>query len=117
MTIKSEIASAHFIPGYPGKCKDLHGHTWKVEVFIKSETLDELGMVADFAVVKQKLKDYLMELDHKCLNDLAYFKTVPPTTENIARYIYQGFSRIITPLKLLKVRVWESEQSSIIYYE
>lgn len=117
LAIKGEIASAHFIPGYPGKCKDLHGHTWKIEVYIQHETLDKLGMVADFAELKKQLKEYLGELDHKYLNELPFFKDIPPTTENIAKHIYHNFSRVITPLKLAKVRVWESEQASVIYYE
>ena len=117
LTIKGDIASAHFLRGYPGKCKDLHGHTWKVEVFLAKEKLNELGMVEDFTVLKKNFKAFLERLDHKCLNDLEYFKDVNPTTENIAKYIYEHFADEAAPLKLVRVQVWESDMASAIYYE
>ncbi|MCA9402628.1 MAG: 6-carboxytetrahydropterin synthase QueD [Candidatus Omnitrophica bacterium] len=110
------MASAHFLRGYPGKCKDMHGHTWKVEVFLAANELNELGMVEDFAILKRKFKDYLAELDHKCLNDLAYFQAVNPTAENIAKYIYEGFAPLVAPLALKRVQIWESDMASAIYY-
>ena len=115
--IKDHIASAHFLPGYDGMCKNLHGHTWKIEVFIVGEKLDNVGLLADFAVLKKKLKEFLSHIDHVCLNDLPYFKKNNPSTENIAKYIYEHFSREIHPLKLSKVQVWESDLASVIYYE
>ncbi len=115
--IKDHIASAHFLPGYEGRCKELHGHTWHVEVSIVSNDLDRIGLVADFAVLKKQLKEFLVHIDHVCLNDLPYFKTFPPSTENIAKYIYQNFSKTVVPLKINKVRVWESETASVVYFE
>jgi len=117
LTIKGDIASAHFLRGYPGKCKDMHGHTWKIEIFIRGESLNDIGMVEDFSVLKKKFKTFLEPLDHTCLNDIEYFKDVNPTAENIAKYIYDQFSPEILPLKLLRVQVWESDQASAIYYE
>jgi len=117
LTVAGDMASAHFLPGYDGPCKDLHGHTWKIEVTVQSETLDGIGMVADFKVMKSKLKEFLKPLDHVCLNDLDYFKENNPTTENIAKYIYQHFAKTVKPLTLSKVRVWESDSSSVTYFE
>ncbi|MBF0484632.1 MAG: 6-carboxytetrahydropterin synthase QueD [Candidatus Omnitrophica bacterium] len=115
--VKGHISSAHFLREYAGKCKNLHGHNWKVELFIVSDKLDALGMVADFGVIKEKLNKFLSGLDHVCLNELPYFKTNNPTTENIAKYIFHEFSSEIAPLKIDRVQVWESEQNSVIYYE
>ena len=117
LAIQGDIASAHFIPGYEGLCKNLHGHTWKIEVYILSEQLDKLGMVADFRDLKKKLKTFLKHIDHVCLNDLAYFKDNLPTTENIAKYVYTNFSKEVEPLDLSRVRVWESDTTSVTYYE
>lgn len=117
LCIKGDIASAHFLPGYEGKCKDLHGHTWQIEVFIVNDKLDKVGLVADFAILKKQLKDFLSTIDHICLNDLPYFKKVNPSTENIAKYVYDNFGKVIAPLKLSKVCVWESETASVTYYE
>lgn len=117
LTIKGDIASAHFLRGYEGKCKDLHGHTWKVDVVIAGDQLDRIGMVADFAALKMQLREFLTAIDHVCLNDLPYFKEVNPTTENIAKYIYTNFAKTVAPLKLKEVRVWESDTASVVYYE
>ena len=115
--VKGDIASAHFLRNYEGKCKHLHGHTWLIEITIQREELNDIGMVEDFIVLKKQLKDFLVHIDHVCLNDLDYFKKVNPTTENIAKYIYQNFSKIIHPLRIKQVRVWESDSSSVVYYE
>jgi len=117
IAIKGDIASAHYLRKYEGKCKNLHGHTWNVEVVMISEELDEIGMVADFRVLKKQLKEFLMTIDHVCLNDLPYFQEVNPTTENIAKYIYTHFAETVTPLKIKSVQVWESDTSSVLYYE
>jgi len=115
LSIKGDIAAAHFLRGYEGKCKNLHGHTWKIEVTIISDQLDDIGMVADFTVLKKQLKEFLETIDHVCLNDLPYFKDVNPTTENITKYIYTHFGKVIDPLKIKTVRVWESDTSSVTY--
>jgi len=82
-----------------------------------STNTNTLGMVADFAIVKKQLKEFLMTLDHVCLNDLPYFKEHNPTTENIAKYIYKNFSFPRAPLRIKKVQVWESDTASVVYYE
>ena len=87
LSVTASMASAHFLPGYEGPCKNLHGHTWKIEVSVQSASLDKIGMVIDFRVLKKKLKSFLDHLDHVCLNDLNYFKEHNPTSENIAKYI------------------------------
>jgi 6-pyruvoyltetrahydropterin/6-carboxytetrahydropterin synthase len=117
LSVKGDIASAHFLRGYEGKCKDLHGHTWKIEVIIASDQLDAIGMVADFAVLKKQLKEFLIGIDHVCLNDLAFFKETNPTTENIAKYIYTNFAQTVKPLRIKMVQVRESDSASVVYYE
>ena len=117
VTVKDHIASAHRLEGYDGPCKDLHGHTWQVEALVAGEKLDAIGLLADFKVLKKKLKDVLAPLDHVYLNDLPDFKGINPTTENLARHIFRKLTPTIAPLKLKQVRVWESETASVIYYE
>jgi 6-pyruvoyltetrahydropterin/6-carboxytetrahydropterin synthase len=115
LKIQDHISSAHFLRGYAGKCKELHGHNWKVLVAIKGEKLDSIGMVADFGELKEKLHAFLAGCDHCCLNDIPFFKTNNPTTENIARYIYQEFGNAIAPLSIAYVEVWESDICSVVY--
>lgn len=117
LSIRSSISSAHFIPGYEGPCKNLHGHTWKIEAVFETADLDRLGMVADFVILKERFRKFLSAIDHVCLNELEYFKKNPPTAEHIAKYVYEGFSKIVQPLKIKRVEVWESEISSVAYCE
>ena len=117
LSITGHFASAHLIRGYDGPCKDLHGHTWKVEITIASEKLNDIGLVVDFKDMKKKLNSFLDRIDHVNLNELPVFKKANPTTENLARYIYQEFAKECRPFPLKRVRVWESETSSITYYE
>jgi 6-pyruvoyltetrahydropterin/6-carboxytetrahydropterin synthase len=117
LSVTGHLAAAHFLRGYEGPCKDLHGHTWKVEVTVRSVDLNDVGLVVDFREIKEKLKGFLAHLDHVCLNDLPYFQEHNPSTENLACYIYRNFARECHPLRLKQVRVWESESSSVVYYE
>ena len=117
VTVRDHIASAHQLHGYDGPCKDMHGHTWKVEMVVCGNTLDGVGLLADFKVLKSKLKEVLMPLDHVVLNDLPAFKDLNPSTENIARHIFRVLAPKCAPLRLKQVQVWESDTASVIYYE
>lgn len=113
--IESYFSAAHYLRGYRGKCEELHGHNWKVEVTLEAKKPDKTGMVLDFKDLKAGLNQALEKLDHKCLNNLAYFKKVNPTSENIAQYIYNELKSEISRLKL--VTVWENHNSCASYYE
>ena len=117
LSVKSDFASAHFLRGYEGKCKTLHGHTWKVEVTLQSKQLDKIGMVADFAMIKRQLREFLEHLDHVHLNELTCFKEINPTTENLARYICEEFPKKYKVPNVTKVTVWESDNASATYYK
>jgi 6-pyruvoyltetrahydropterin/6-carboxytetrahydropterin synthase len=113
--VEAQFSSAHNLRGYKGKCEALHGHNWRVELSIVSDKLDRIGMVADFKDLKNKLNKVLEKLDHKYLNRLAYFRKTNPTSENIAKYIYDNLKGKIAGLT--SVTVWESDNSSATYYE
>ena len=84
----TQFGAAHQLRNYKGKCENLHGHNWKIEVYVKGENLDENGLLVDFKVIKDKTKEIIEELDHKFLNELECFRDINPSSENIARYIY-----------------------------
>lgn len=138
LKVQGAFSSAHNLRGYKGKCEDLHGHNWVVEIVIKSACLDNIGMVLDFKYLKKKLNACLEKMDHKYLNQLPYFKKnnspkgrspkmtgscrrlpvsngVNPTSENIAKYIYDKLKPQIPLLKC--VTVWENSTSSANYEE
>lgn len=121
--IISDFSAAHMLRHYKGKCENIHGHNWKVEVLVSSENLDKLGMVVDFKELKKKVNAVLGKLDHKNLNDVPYFKKVNPTSENIAKYIYdrvkgQGFrlrQGYGGQARVKAVTVWESDTTCATY--
>ena len=110
----SDFSSAHNLRGYKGKCEALHGHNWKIEAVAVRGKPDKCGMVLDFKHFKAELSNLLEKLDHKYLNDIAYFKKVNPTSENIARFIYDNLKSKIPALE--SITVWESDSSSATYY-
>ena len=112
--IEAHFSSAHNLRGYKGKCEELHGHNWKVEIVVTKEKLDKIGMVMDFKYLKKELNQVLEKLDHKYLNKIPYFKRNNPTSENIARYIYEKLQNKVSGLN--SVMVWESENCSATYY-
>ncbi|MDD2679920.1 MAG: 6-carboxytetrahydropterin synthase QueD [Candidatus Omnitrophica bacterium] len=112
--IEGDFSAAHNLRGYRGKCEELHGHNWKVEVEVASPKVDKIGMVMDFKCLKEKLYSILEKLDHKYLNSIAYFKKINPTSENIAKYIYDNLKNKIRGLQA--VTVWESDKASATYY-
>ena len=113
--VRSHFSSAHKLRGYKGKCEDLHGHNWRVEVAVSSDKLDEIGMVVDFAELKKAVNECISELDHKDLNELEYFRKFNPTSENIARYIYAKLAPGISGADVREVTVWETDTSSATY--
>ncbi|HBG62360.1 MAG: 6-carboxytetrahydropterin synthase QueD [Omnitrophica WOR_2 bacterium RIFOXYB2_FULL_38_16] len=117
LKIKGEFSSAHLLREYDGKCKNLHGHNWKVDIEVYKKELDPIGMVADFGFLKSKMNEVLEILDHRFLNDLDYFKQSNPTSENIAKYIYAEYAKVIDPIKVKSVSVWESDSACVKYYE
>jgi len=113
--IEMDFSSAHNLRGYKGKCEELHGHNWKVELVASSAKLDKIGMVMDFKYLKAELKKILEKLDHKYLNKIPYFTRINPTSENIAKYIYDNIKRRVSGVK--SVTVWENSVSSATYEE
>jgi len=118
ITVLSHFSGAHRLRALHGKCEELHGHNWKVEVSVVSDRLNKEGVVIDFTVLKQKVEKVLKPLDHHYLNDLPYFSGKEPSSENIAKYI---FDRLKAELKgyhavLKEVTAWESETSCATYF-
>jgi len=114
ISIKQDFSSAHNLREYKGKCEQLHGHNWIVEAFLRSDTLNKLGMVEDFRDFKFRLKKILDELDHKYINELEYFTVINPTAENISKYIFDELHKDYGDM-IDTVAVWESENSKAEY--
>ncbi|MBN1409751.1 MAG: 6-carboxytetrahydropterin synthase [Spirochaetales bacterium] len=103
--------AAHFIRDYDGKCAHIHGHTWKVCVWVRGKKKDIApnGIMWDFG----NLKEVIRKFDHSQLNDVL---SVNPTSENIALYLYREMKKG-RPELLFKVRLYENTTSRQSYCE
>jgi 6-pyruvoyltetrahydropterin/6-carboxytetrahydropterin synthase len=119
LKIISQFGSAHQLRGYKGKCENLHGHNWKIEVFVQGEKLGGDGLLIDFNQMKKATNKIIDRLDHTFLNDLEYFKETNPSSENIARYIFDEISRELNnpDVTVSRVTTWESDNACATYWK
>ncbi len=115
LMVEESFDAAHALRGYEGPCENLHGHTWKVQVFLKGEKLNNIGLLQDFKEIRNELKKILTNFDHKLLNDVKPFDTENPSSENMAKEIFKRMKKRTETLD--KVIVWESPASSAAYWE
>lgn len=96
LTVRDEFSAGHALRGYKGKCENIHGHNFAVELSIEGDQLDSAGMLLDFGVLKRMLRGVLGQLDHCLLNDAEPFITINPSSENIARHIAERIAKELT---------------------
>ena len=113
--VKTDFSSAHTLRGYPGKCENMHGHNWHLEVVVKSEKLGSTGMIVDFKELKNAVKEVTSDLDHHYLNDLDYFKEKNPTSEHIAKYVSDNLMKNRPDIAVHSITVWETSTSCATY--
>jgi len=117
LKVVTHFAAAHQLTMVAEKCESLHGHNWKIEVYVTGEKLDQAGVLVDFGVIKKQVAQIMSTLDHKYLNDLAPFQNSPPSSENIARFVAQQLQKKIddSAIRVSRVTAWESENSAATY--
>lgn len=118
LKVVTHFAAAHQLKMVAEKCENLHGHNWKIEVFVKGSQLNRAGVLMDFGEIKKSLKEIMAHLDHKFLNEQTQFNDdFPPSSENIARYIGTELQAGITEpdVKVSRVSAWESETACATY--
>ncbi|GAB1365378.1 MAG TPA: 6-carboxytetrahydropterin synthase QueD [Candidatus Cloacimonas sp.] len=117
LSVSDTFSAAHRLCGYQGACSNLHGHNWKVRVGLQTDKLDEIGMAMDFGIIKSILKRILDEFDHAYLNDVKSLQGMNPTSENLARLIFDRMAKELEqqPATVFEVEICESERSSVVY--
>ncbi|MDR1518739.1 MAG: 6-carboxytetrahydropterin synthase QueD [Planctomycetota bacterium] len=116
LQVEEFFAAAHQLRGYRGKCENLHGHNWRVKAEVYGEKLDQLGMLADFGVVKDILRQTLERLDHRLLNETPPFDQINPTSENLARSLFEALgAKLPENVGIARVTVWESDKCAASY--
>jgi len=128
VTREMHFCYGHRLLNYEGKCRHLHGHNGKAIITLRSDTLDERGMVLDFSGIKRTLSVWIDQtLDHRMilhrddpavplfeqLGEPLFLLDVNPTAENIARLICEQAEK--QGLPVVKVELWETPQCSAVY--
>ncbi len=120
LKVKSQFSASHQLRHYQGKCENLHGHNFSVEVEVEGSMLDpDTGILIDFKELKSMLNSIIINLDHKHLNELYPFKEDNPSSENISRYVYKELQNQLQnrDIRIYKVSVAEKESSKASYLE
>jgi 6-pyruvoyltetrahydropterin/6-carboxytetrahydropterin synthase len=109
MEVRTEvtISAAHHLPNYNGCCKNLHGHSWKIEISARGDVDKRTGMVVDFS----ELKALVNKLDHTNINDTIR----NPTAENIAVVIWNRLRSKLEAKYELSIRLYETERNFVEY--
>ncbi|HUT51815.1 MAG TPA: 6-carboxytetrahydropterin synthase QueD [bacterium] len=116
LAVTRRFAAAHQLRGYKGKCENLHGHTYRVDVFVRAEKLNDLGLAVDFKELKAKIDDLLELYDHQFVNQVPPFDRINPSAENMARVFYEEIEKRLPPgVAISRVTVWESEDAAATY--
>jgi 6-pyruvoyltetrahydropterin/6-carboxytetrahydropterin synthase len=120
--VTSRFAAAHNLREFHGRCENLHGHNWFVEAVVQARDLDKIGLAVDFGVVKKLLSEVLDLLDHQYLNDKPEFQALNPSSENIAKFIFDRLAPAVASAsqgrgRLRSVSAWESDNASATYID
>ena len=118
VAVEHTFAAGHALRNYRGKCENVHGHNYRVQVTLRGETLDKTGMLADFTEMKRLLRALSEPLDHFFINDVPPFDQLNPTAENMAWYFCQKMQeglKLEVPVEVAEVKVWETDIQCATY--
>ncbi|HEX9222222.1 MAG TPA: 6-carboxytetrahydropterin synthase QueD [Candidatus Acidoferrales bacterium] len=119
VTVEEDFSAGHALRGYRGKCENLHGHNYKVQITVEGAQLDSIGLLCDFLHLKQIIRGIVQGLDHQFLNDLPAFSHVNPSAENLAKHFYEEASKQVAALpasaRITGITVWETDVTSATY--
>jgi 6-pyruvoyltetrahydropterin/6-carboxytetrahydropterin synthase len=119
VTIERTFSAAHALSEIGGKCESLHGHNFTVEVTVAGPDLNGQDLLLDFRVLKEWTEAVLDRLDHRHLNEIPVFRGRNPSSENIARFVFEEIKKNLagTSLFVSKVTVRESDTARATYRE
>jgi 6-pyruvoyltetrahydropterin/6-carboxytetrahydropterin synthase len=119
ISVEQTFAAGHALRNYKGRCENVHGHNFRVQVKIEGDRLDDTGLLVDFIDVKGLMRGVIDRLDHQFLNEIAPFDVKNPSAENIAEYFHEEMTRGLaaTPVavRISEVTVWETDIQSATY--
>lgn len=113
--VQHTFAAGHALRNYRGKCENVHGHNYRVEVCMAGDELDEIGLLYDFSELKKRLRATSEYFDHQFINDLKPFDHINPSAENIAKFFYEELRKELGPVPIAYVKVWETDTACAVY--
>lgn len=121
VTVEQTFAAGHALREYKGKCENVHGHNYRVQVTVEGERLNRIGLLVDFVEVKRAVRQVIERLDHQFINDLEPFTILNPSAENMAKYFYDEVKSLLqlesweVPVRIARVKIWETDTSIAVY--
>jgi 6-pyruvoyltetrahydropterin/6-carboxytetrahydropterin synthase len=116
--VEETFAAGHALRDYHGKCENVHGHNYRLQVTLRGPELDATGLLVDFVDLKKVIRTAVERLDHQFLNEVAPFDVLNPSAENIARYFFERVKEGLTAqtsAEVAEIRVWETDTASAAY--
>lgn len=119
LTVTDQFSASHQLRNLRGKCEALHGHNFGVEVEVEGDALDERAeILVDFHDLKLLLREVLDQFEHRHLNDVPFFASRNPSSENLALFVYKEMhKRLPAQVRLVSASVSERECSKATYSE
>ncbi len=118
LTVEREFSAAHNLRDYDGACARMHGHNYLVQITVGGPELNSQGLLVDFGDLKVIYDEVLGKLDHQCLNEVPPFDEINPTSENLARHIYEVIAEGLPEgVTMRAVKVFESSRACATYSE
>jgi 6-pyruvoyltetrahydropterin/6-carboxytetrahydropterin synthase len=119
VSVEDTFSAGHALRGYKGKCENLHGHNYRVQITLEGPELDGIGLLVDFTHLKEVMRGVIRKLDHQFINDLEPFTKVNPSAENMAKYFYDEVSGQLMDLppgaRITDVVIWETDTAMAKY--
>ena len=117
LKVVTRFAAAHQLTMVGSKCENMHGHNWRIEVYVTGEKLNAGGVLVDFGEIKAHLAEVMKKLDHQFLNELEYFSDGNPSSENIASFVATELQTRMdnSSARVSKVTAWESDDACATY--
>jgi len=119
ISVSQKFKASHAIRTTSGEFEPIHAHDWKVDAIVIGSDLDATGCVVDFAVIQRHLRSILSIWDSKNLNEFGMFLDIPPSTEFLAKCLFDQLRAVLEDegITLKKVTIWETENCSATYSE
>lgn len=119
LTVTQDFSASHQLRNYGGKCENMHGHNFGVEVVVEGDRLDDkVEYLVDFKELKRRTKAVLDRLDHHHINEVPPFTEINPSSENLAMFLYRELKdNMPENVTLSEVSVSEKDSSKATYWE